>query len=249
VGRKPVLRLGGRILPTLHLAEVVGQQLPPDANLTRLKAIVLNIGEQRLALMVDTVVEAREVVVKNLGSLLGRVHAVTGATIMGDGSVVLILNPNDMLHAQHAVSPQVRLRPTPQTRPADEGLDVLIVDDSPSVRRVLTNLIRNAGWKPHSAKDGLEALEMLHSGLTRPDILLLDIEMPRMDGYELTAALRGMPNFKHTPIVMLTSRAGEKHRKRAFELGASDYMVKPYQDEELLSVIRRAVHQARGVVR
>ncbi|MCC6390907.1 MAG: Hpt domain-containing protein [Bryobacterales bacterium] len=249
VGRKPVLRLGGRILPTLHLAEVVGQQLPPDANLTRLKAIVLNIGDQRLALMVDTVLEAREVVVKTLGSLLGRVHAVTGATIMGDGSVVLILNPNDMLHAQHAVTPQVRLRTTGQTKPASEALEVLIVDDSPSVRRVLTNLIRNAGWKPHSAKDGLEALEMLHSGVTRPDILLLDIEMPRMDGYELTAALRGMPNFKHTPIVMLTSRAGEKHRKRAFELGASDYMVKPYQDEELLSVVRRAVHQTRGVAR
>lgn len=249
VGRKPVLRLGGRILPTLHLAEVVGQQLPPDANLTRLKAIVLNIGDQRLALMVDTVLEAREVVVKTLGSLLGRVHAVTGATIMGDGSVVLILNPNDMLHAQHTVAPQVRLRAAPQTKPAGESLEVLVVDDSPSVRRVLTNLIRNAGWKPHSAKDGLEALEMLHSGVTRPDILLLDIEMPRMDGYELTAALRGMPNFRHTPIVMLTSRAGEKHRKRAFELGASDYMVKPYQDEELLSVVRRAVHQTRGVVR
>jgi len=73
--------------------------------------------------------------------------------------------------------------------------------------------------------------------------------MPRMDGYELTAAVRGMPKFKHTPIVMLTSRAGEKHRRRAFELGASDYMVKPYQDEELLSVARRAVHQARGVAR
>ncbi|HUQ92656.1 MAG TPA: Hpt domain-containing protein [Bryobacteraceae bacterium] len=247
VGRKPVLRLGGKIVPTIHLAEVAGQQLPPDANLTRLKAIVLNIGEQRLALMVDQVLEAREVVVKTLGTMLGRVHAVTGATIMGDGGVVLILNPNDMLHQQHTVTPQVRLRPS-APKPELETFEVLVVDDSPSVRRVVTNLIRNAGWTPHAAKDGLDALEMIHSGASRPDVVLLDIEMPRMDGFELTAALRSMPHFRNTPIVMLTSRAGEKHRKRAFELGASEYIIKPYQDEELLGVIRRTVRQARGIL-
>lgn len=249
VGRKPVLRLSGKIVPTMHLAEVVGQQLPPDANLTRLKAVVLNIGDQRLALMVDTVVEAREVVVKSMGGLLTRVHAVTGATIMGDGAVVLILNPNDMMHQQHAVAPQVRLRaPAAPAKPQGEAFEVLIVDDSPSVRRVLSSLVRNVGWNPHSAKDGMEALEMLHSSATRPDVVLLDIEMPRMDGYELTAALRGMPQYRNTPIVMLTSRAGEKHRKRAFELGATDYMVKPYQDEELLGTVRRVVRQSRGVL-
>lgn len=248
VGRKPVLRLGGKVVPTMHLAEVTGQQLPPDANLTRLKAVVLNIGDQRLALMVDQVVEAREVVVKTIGSLLSRVHGVTGATIMGDGSVVLILNPNDMLLHQAAVGPQTRLRASQQAaKPTAENYEVLIVDDSPSVRRVLTNLIRNAGWTPRAAKDGLEALEMIHSGAARPDLLLLDIEMPRMDGYELTAALRGMPSHRQTPIVILTSRAGEKHRKRAFELGANDYMVKPYQDDALLRVVRRAVGKSRGV--
>ncbi|MBI4902060.1 MAG: Hpt domain-containing protein [Acidobacteria bacterium] len=248
VGRKPVLRLGGKVVPTMHLAEVAGQQLPPDANLTRLKAVVLNIGDQRMALMVDQVVEAREVVVKTIGSLLGHVHGVTGATIMGDGSVVLILNPNDMLMQQHTVSPQARLRAVQPPKTTAETYEVLIVDDSPSVRRVLTNLIRNAGWTPRSAKDGLEALEMIHSGAARPDVLLLDIEMPRMDGYELTAALRNMPRHRQTPIVMLTSRAGEKHRKRAFELGANEYMIKPYQDDALLSVVRRAVNKSRGVI-
>ncbi len=247
VGRKPVLRIGSKVIPTLHLAEFTGQQIPPDANLTRLKAVVLNIGDQRVALMVDQVLEAREVVVKTLGSMLGRVRGVTGATLMGDGSVVLILNPNDMLQ-QHAAVPQVRLR-TSSGRADVDTFDVLIVDDSPSVRRVLTNLIRNTGWTPHAAKDGLEALEMIHAGVARPDVVLLDIEMPRMDGYELTASLRGMSQHRHTPIVMLTSRAGEKHRKRAFEQGATEYMVKPYQDEELLSVVRRVVNQARGVVR
>ncbi len=242
VGRKPVLRLAGKIVPTMHLAEVVGQQLPPDANLTRLKAVVLHIGEQRLALMVDNVVEAREVVVKNLGAMLGRVHAVTGATIMGDGNVVLILDPNDMLHQQHAVTPQVRLRAaSPVRKPAGKDLHVLIVDDSPSVRRVISTLVANAGWKSQMAKDGLDALEMLHSTSLRPDVILLDIEMPRMDGYELTAALRNQPQFRNVPIVILTSRAGDKHRKRAFELGATEYLIKPYQDDELLATVRRVV--------
>lgn len=249
IGRKPVLRIGGKIVPTMHLAEVVGAQAPPDSALTRLKAVVLNIGEQRLALLVDQVLEAREVVVKTLGAPLGHIRAVTGATIMGDGSVMLILNPNDMLSPQQ-VTPQVRLRtPVSAPKPINEVLEVLVVDDSPSVRRVVTTLLRNAGFNPHSAKDGLEALEIIHSGGIKPDIFLLDIEMPRMDGYELTAALRAMVHFKHTPIVMLTSRAGDKHRKRAFELGATDYMIKPYQDDELLSTIRRTVQKARGVMR
>lgn len=250
VGRKLVLRLGGRIVPATHLAEVVGMQLPPDANLTRLKAVVLNIGDQRIALMVDQVLEAREVVVKALGSLLGRVHGVIGATLMGDGSVVLILNPNDMLHQQHAVAPQVRLRAAaPAGKHQSEALEVLIVDDSPSVRRVLGNLIRAAGWTPHPAKDGLEALEMIHATVTRPDVILLDIEMPRMDGFEFTAALRAMHQYRRTPIIILTSRAGEKHRTRAFELGVTEYMVKPYQDDDLLGVVHRVVEQSRGVPR
>jgi chemosensory pili system protein ChpA (sensor histidine kinase/response regulator) len=247
VGSKAVLRLAGKIVPTTYLAEVVGQPLPPIASLTRLKAIVLNIGDQRMALMVDTVVEAREAVVKSLGTLMGRVHGVTGATILGDGTVVLILNPNDMLHQKHSVQTQARMRAAAAAaRVAEQTVQVLIVDDSPSVRRVLSTLVRNAGWIPHMAKDGLDALELIHSSTARPDVVLLDIEMPRMDGYELTAALRTMSQHRETPIVMLTSRAGEKHRKRAFELGATEYMIKPYQDEELLSTVRRLLAGANA---
>lgn len=247
VGRKPVLRLAGKIVPTMHLAEFVGQPIPSDMGLTKLKAVILNIGEQRLALMVDQVVEAREVVVKSLGNLLGRVHGVTGATLMGDGSVVLILNPNDMLHQHHVMAPQMRLRSmAPAALPDADTLNVLIVDDSPSVRRVVGNLIRNTGWTPHAAKDGLDALEMIHASSMRPDVVILDVEMPRMDGYEFTASLRAMYQHRDTPVIMLTSRAGEKHRRRAFEVGATEYMVKPYQDDELLGTIRRVVAAARG---
>ena len=123
---------------------------------------------------------------------------------------------------------------------------VLVVDDSLSVRRVLGNLLKSAGWNAVPARDGLEALEILEGAERPPDAILLDIEMPRMDGYELTATLRGMPEFATLPIVVLTSRAGEKHRQRAFDLGASDYLVKPYEDSTLLAVVRRLVGEARA---
>jgi chemosensory pili system protein ChpA (sensor histidine kinase/response regulator) len=120
-------------------------------------------------------------------------------------------------------------------------LDVLIVDDSLSVRRVVANLMKNTGWKPLQAKDGVEALELLAKLDRVPDVMLLDIEMPRMDGFELTARLRDMDLYRKVPIIMLTSRAGEKHRSKAFSLGVTDYLVKPYQDEVLLGTIRRLV--------
>src|SRR5262249_26490519 len=113
--------------------------------------------------------------------------------------------------------------------------------------RVLSNLIASAGWKPVLAKDGLDALEMLPRLNTPPDIVLLDIEMPRMDGYELISALRNQTSHRQTPIVVLTSRAGQKHRDKAFEVGATDYLVKPYQDEVLLSLIRQLVHRGTAL--
>ena len=118
---------------------------------------------------------------------------------------------------------------------------VMVVDDSPSVRRVVTNLIKNAGWSAVPAKDGLEALETLQRATSLPDLILLDIEMPRMDGYELLSTLRGQEAFRELPVVMVTSRAGDKHRRKALDLGATGYVVKPYQDEALLKLIRELV--------
>jgi chemosensory pili system protein ChpA (sensor histidine kinase/response regulator) len=124
---------------------------------------------------------------------------------------------------------------------------VLIVDDSPSVRRVSTNLVRNAGWNPVQARDGMEALEYLNNAETIPDLVLLDIEMPRMDGYQLLTTLRSSSVWRDLPVVMVTSRAGARHRDKAMDLGATDYMVKPYQEEELLTLVRRLVKATKGV--
>jgi CheY-like chemotaxis protein len=125
----------------------------------------------------------------------------------------------------------------------------MVVDDSPSVRRVVSNLLKNAGWRPLAAKDGLEALELLHRASVIPDLVLLDIEMPRMDGYELLTSLRNQEAFRDIPVVMVTSRAGDKHRRKAMDLGATGYVIKPYQDELLLETIRHLVRESRQAVR
>jgi CheY-like chemotaxis protein len=109
-------------------------------------------------------------------------------------------------------------------------------------------LIKSVGWQPMAARDGLEALELVQRSAQPPDLILVDIEMPRMDGYELITTLKGQEAYRNIPLVILTSRAGEKHRRKAQELGASDYIVKPYQDETLLNIIRHLVRESRGAL-
>jgi chemosensory pili system protein ChpA (sensor histidine kinase/response regulator) len=200
-----------------------------------------------VAFVVDQLLGGREVVVKTLGNHLRRVHGIIGSTLMGDGSIVLILHVSELMR-DDLRQPMSRssFRPAPSPR-AVEIPEVLIVDDSFSVRRVVANFVRSAGWHPVLAKDGLEALEIIQRAPKPPDVILLDIEMPQMDGYELTSTLRAHPTYRHIPIVMLTSRAGEKHRQKAFEVGATEYLVKPYQDEVLLNLIRRLVPHAGGI--
>ena len=241
LGGKSVLRSEGKVYPLLRLGEALRLKGAADIAVTRHPALILQLGDQSVALIVDEVNDAREVVVKTLGSLLRKVRGFTGATLMGDGSVVLILNPSDLVEARTQLTSH--LAPAEKLPKVHKPLEILTVDDSVSVRRVLAKLIESAGWRATPAKDGLEALELLQRGL-RPDAILLDVEMPRMDGYELLGALQALPRLRGVPVVMLTSRSGEKHRKKAFELGATDYLVKPYQDETLLAVVRRVVRAA-----
>jgi CheY-like chemotaxis protein len=120
---------------------------------------------------------------------------------------------------------------------------ILVVDDSPSVRRVVSGMLKNAGWAVQTARDGVEALEVI--GRERPAAVLLDIEMPRMDGYELMATIRAQDAYRNLPLIVLTSRAATKHQQRADQLGADAYIVKPYQDEQLLSTLNALIN-ARG---
>lgn len=243
IGQDEVVRVGGKVHPLLQLGDALG--LPPitEETIARPPVLILDAGATQVALIVDEILEGREIVVKTLGNHLRHVHAVTGATLMGDGSIVLILNPAELATESTRTEQQSWSPIHVPEGAARKQLSVLIVDDSVSVRRVVTNLIKNAGWHPSTAKDGLDALEFIQSAPQLPDVILLDIEMPRMDGYELASTLQAHNVFKQIPIVMLTSRAGEKHRRKALDIGASEYLVKPYQDETLLNVVRRLTEE------
>jgi len=246
VGQEPVVRVGGQVYPMLRLGQVLNLRQPADETVQRPPVLILSAGAKQVALVVDQLLAGREIVIKTLGDHLRRVHGVTGATLMGDGSVVLILNPADLIIK--APQPEAWAPPQPSAERAPEALTVMVVDDSVSVRRVVSNLIKSVGWQPMAARDGLEALELMQRSAQLPDLILVDIEMPRMDGYELITTLKGQEAYRNIPLVILTSRAGEKHRRKAQELGASEYIVKPYQDETLLNIIRHLVRESRGAL-
>jgi chemosensory pili system protein ChpA (sensor histidine kinase/response regulator) len=121
----------------------------------------------------------------------------------------------------------------------------MIVDDSPSVRHLTSKLIKNAGWEFVLARDGLEAFETLRESAVLPDVVLTDVEMPRMDGYELLSSIRNHENLRRLPVIMITSRASEKHRQRAVELGVSDFLNKPFDDAVLIETINNLALVAR----
>jgi chemosensory pili system protein ChpA (sensor histidine kinase/response regulator) len=237
------LNLDGEELSLRPLGDLLGLPASGEPPAPRPLVAVLDLGGDHAAFLIDELLESREVVVKPLGPLLRRVDGLAGATLLGDGSVVPILDPYTFPRGTGRPALPVLLR-----GPAPARLEVLIVDDSLGVRRVLSNLAAKAGWLPATAKDGLEALETLQQRRRPPDAILLDIEMPRMDGYELTATLRGLADYNGVPIVMITSRAGTKHRDKALGLGVSKYLVKPFQPETLVRTVESLVAERRAVI-
>jgi chemosensory pili system protein ChpA (sensor histidine kinase/response regulator) len=247
-GREEAVRVGEKTYPLMHLGKLLNLAYPMDESLRRRPALVMTIDGRQVAIAVDETLGAREIVVKNLGNHLRHVHGVTGATLLGDGSVVLILNVLELVRtASRVKSDTGPLPPIKLPMPARKAFTAMVVDDSPSVRRVVTSLLNNAGWKTVQAKDGLDAFEVLPTLPTLPDVILLDIEMPRMDGYEFLSTLRKHTSYSHVPVAILTSRAGQKHRQKAFELGADEYVVKPYRDEELLNTLARLAREQKEV--
>jgi chemosensory pili system protein ChpA (sensor histidine kinase/response regulator) len=200
----------------------------------------------------------QEVVVKNIGPQLARVSGIAGATVLGNGQIVLILNPVPLaLQISAAVSVQQGLdapdtayqsdAPTmamPGAAIASTMPKVMVVDDSLTVRKITTRLLTREKYEVLTAKDGVDALEQLVDA--RPDVMLVDIEMPRMDGFDLTRNIRADDKLKHIPIIMITSRTAEKHRNYAMEIGVNVFLGKPYQEEELLEHIGHLVREAKA---
>ncbi|MEN2750106.1 Hpt domain-containing protein [Psychrobacter sp. FBL11] len=202
--------------------------------------VIKNRAGQKMALQVDQIAGSRiEVVLKPLGRQLSHLAGISAATIMGDGSVMLIL---DLIALMRNASTQTMVQiPKPERSGVETQVTVLVVDDSVTVRKVTSRLLERQGINVALAKDGVDAIEILQE--TIPDLILLDIEMPRMDGFEVATQVRFDKRLRDIPIIMITSRTGEKHRERALDIGVNDYMGKPFQETELLNRMQMLLGQ------
>ncbi len=214
-------------------------ELMMNTNISLPVIIVKNSSGQNLALQVDQIAGSRiEVVVKPMGQQLSHLDGISAATIMGDGSVMLILDIIALLRQstiKTVTAPQAA-KPKADLEAAERKPTILVVDDSVTVRKVTSRFLERQGLNAVVAKDGVDAMEILQQ--STPDLILLDIEMPRMDGFEVAIQVRNNQRLQQIPIIMITSRTGDKHRTRAFETGVNDYMGKPFQESELLEKIQ-----------
>ncbi len=243
-GQAYELKYLGDLLNNGQQPKLVGQSLP-------LPVILVRSSEHAVAVQVDSLAGSREIVVKSLGPQFAGVHGISGATILGDGRVVVIL---DLLatirvlhaHLQNQLTPRLASRQLAISEEVevDRPPLVMVVDDSVTVRKVTSRLLERNGMNVMTAKDGVDAIAQLQEH--KPDIMLLDIEMPRMDGFEVATLVRHDERLKDLPIIMITSRTGEKHRERAMTIGVNQYLGKPYQESLLLETIAQLVDSQRG---
>jgi len=225
----------GRQYDFAYLPELLGEPgAPPDETRRYRPVLLVRAGAESVALQVDEMIGNQEVVVKNLGPQLERVPGVAGATVLGSGEIVLILNPVVLAGRPRSSAELASVQRTAAAAGAGRAR-VMVVDDSLTVRKITGRLLAREGYVVVTAKDGVDALEQLADMV--PDVMLVDIEMPRMDGFDLTRNVRADARLKAVPIVMITSRIADKHRGHALELGVDVFLGKPYQEEELLAHI------------
>jgi chemosensory pili system protein ChpA (sensor histidine kinase/response regulator) len=244
----PFFWSGALLQSSAHSVEPAAKTMP---------IVVFRSASQRVAVHLDEILGNQEAVVKNLGPQLSRLPGLAGMTVLASGAVILIYNPVALaaVYGEQArqlsgssgrpsegvVSDSGAAAPAPSA-PVSEVPLILVVDDSITVRRVTQRLLQREGYRVALAADGLQALERLQD--ERPAVVLSDIEMPRMDGFDLARNIRADALLKRLPIIMITSRIAEKHREHATALGVNHYLGKPYSEEELLSLVRRYTQEA-----
>ncbi|MBI5813617.1 MAG: response regulator [Meiothermus silvanus] len=229
----PALEFEGEAVSILYLHELLGSPLPQGP---RRSFAIVETGEGRLALGVDAFLGLEQAVVKSLDEPVGSLPHLAGATISAEGRVIVVLNPGGLRRMGRQEAPRwngaaAGSAPTPLER----GLKILMVDDSLSIRRVVGQMLTRWGHQVHTAGDGYEALELLQDN--RYDVVITDLEMPRVNGFELLDEVRRRPDLRETPVFVLTSRAGEKHQALAAELGARGYLTKPLEETKLQSLL------------
>jgi chemosensory pili system protein ChpA (sensor histidine kinase/response regulator) len=250
---EPTYTYAGEDFTMYELSQLLGVAQGRIVDETQLPLLMTRTGDQRAAVRIDSVVGSREIVVKSVGPQISSVPGIFGATIMGDGSVVMILDLAPLVRrvaslrasvaAGEAPAPAA-ITPAPVQAEVRRKTMIMVVDDSITMRKVTTRVLERADMDVVTAKDGLDAVEKLQDSI--PDLMLLDIEMPRMDGYELATYMRNDSRLKGVPIIMVTSRTGEKHRQRALEIGVERYLGKPYQEADLLRQVQETLRTSRS---
>jgi chemosensory pili system protein ChpA (sensor histidine kinase/response regulator) len=245
--------LGNRY-PYHYLGALLGEPNATPPLQRRHWILLIKGGTERVALEIDSLSGNQEVVVKAVGPQLARVPGIAGATVLGNGEVALIINPIALsaralaraapAQAEDAATPAEAAAAAPAPvaeapQASTAAAAVMVVDDSLTVRKISGRLLARHGYNVLTAKDGVDALEQLTEVI--PDVMLLDIEMPRMDGFELTRNIRSDARLKHIPIIMITSRTADKHRLHAQEIGVDHYLGKPYDEDTLLDCIRQSI--------
>ena len=231
-----------------HRLVSLGQLLgltPTRIQTERCPVIIIQRGGENVALHVDTIHGGREIIAKSLGPQFKDLTGVNGATILGEGRVVVIIDPVEMIRKHHdrLIGRQARASLPEVMRPR-ETCRILIVDDSITMRKVTTQLLSRHGFYVDSARNGAEAMTLISE--KRPDLVVLDVEMPKMDGFEVASAIRNDPATFALPIIMITSRIGAKHRNRALKLGVNEYIGKPFQESMLLKTINQLISEAKA---
>ena len=229
----PVYEFAGEQYAILELEPLLGEVSTPLGDET-ISILMIKSGEQRAAFRVPQLLGHREIVIKPVGPQISSVPGILGGTITGDGQVVIIIDPGPLI--RHALMSGARPAPPMESTDIRPRMPLaLVVDDSITMRKVTSRVLENHEFEVITARDGIDATEQMQERI--PDLLLLDVEMPRMDGYEVAEYVRADTRLRDIPIVMITSRAGQKHRERGKKAGANAYLSKPYKESDLIAQV------------
>ena len=238
-----MVSLRGSPTRLLKLNELLGvNKFPKKDDAFRHPTLILGMAEKRIALMVEEIIGREEIVVKSLGDYLKSIKFFSGASISGEGNVRLIINIASLFGEEGLVATRAYVDTSLREIPPPQAISnrkprLLVVDDSISIRKYVQRFLDRAGYEVEVAPDGMEALNIM--GRIKFDVVITDLEMPVMHGYDLMAEMKKNPDLRHIPVIVLTSRAGDKHRQKAIEMGAQDYLVKPFEEAEMLGALKK----------
>ena len=241
---KSVLRLRDEILTLVRLSDIFKIDTILK-NTSELYVVVIGLAENKIGIIVDYLVGQEEVVIKSLGYYLKSTEGIAGATVRGDGKITLIVDVASMMQmAKHIKSNVNTLQDEEVKKEKIQASDyiVLAVDDSQTDRNIIKQYLKPLGITIIEATNGVDALDIIKSGEHNIDAVLVDIEMPRMDGYSLATEIRKYNKFKNLPLIAVTSRASKTDRMRGVETGMTEYITKPYSSEYLLNVVKRSIN-------